>query len=139
MPLFDAITTTGTGMDTYQTWIDAISNNIANVNTVRPTSEDAFEATYVVAQANSTNSSGIGTGVHVQKLSSGDAVGRETYQPTNPLADSKGYVRLPDIDLSEQMGDLIMAQRGVQANASVLDRVKQSYQAAIDIGKSERS
>jgi flagellar basal body rod protein FlgC len=46
-----------------------------------------------------------------------------------------GYVRLPDIDLGTQMADLIMAQRGYQANAAVVDRAKDSYQAALEIGR----
>jgi flagellar basal-body rod protein FlgC len=43
-------------------------------------------------------------------------------------------VRYPDIDLAQQMGDLIMAQRGYQANAAVVDRAKEIYQAGIQIG-----
>jgi flagellar basal-body rod protein FlgC len=42
---------------------------------------------------------------------------------------------MPDIDLSEQMSTLIMAQRGYQANAAVVDRAKTSYEAALQIGK----
>jgi flagellar basal-body rod protein FlgC len=57
------------------------------------------------------------------------------YEPDNPVADANGYVRYPDIDLSEQMGSLIMAQRGYQANAAVVDRAKETYQAALQIGR----
>jgi flagellar basal-body rod protein FlgC len=57
------------------------------------------------------------------------------YEPDNPVADEKGYVRYPDIDLSSQMGALIMAQRGYQANAAVVDRAKETYQAALEIGR----
>ena len=68
-------------------------------------------------------------------LRQSSAEGRLTYQPDNPLADAKGYVRLPDIDMGEQMGNLIMAQRGFQANAAVIDRARDVYEAAINIGK----
>ena len=76
-----------------------------------------------------------GKGVEVTSLRQGSAEGRLTYQPDNPLADAKGYVRLPDVDLGEQMGNLIMAQRGFQANAAVIDRARTVYEAAINIGK----
>jgi len=138
MSVFDAITTTGTGMNTYQTWIDAISNNIANINTVRPTSSAAFQATYIRAAENGIGAKGTGTGVHVVQLAEGSATGRLVYSPSDPQADAKGYVRLPDIDLSEQMGNLIMAQRALQANSAVVGRAKACYQAAIDIGKNAR-
>jgi flagellar basal-body rod protein FlgC len=57
------------------------------------------------------------------------------YEPTNPLADEDGYVRYPDIDMASQMTQLIMAQRGYQANAAVVDRAKSSYEAALQIGR----
>jgi flagellar basal-body rod protein FlgC len=33
------------------------------------------------------------------------------------------------------MGDMIIAQRAYQANASVVDRAKETYEAAMNIGK----
>ncbi len=55
--------------------------------------------------------------------------------PDNPLADSQGYVRRPDIDLGGQMAQMMMAQRAYQANLAVVDRAKDSYTAAINLGK----
>ena len=57
------------------------------------------------------------------------------YEPDNPLADTEGYVRRPDIDLGSQMAQMIMAQRAYQANLSVVDRAEESYTAAINLGK----
>jgi flagellar basal-body rod protein FlgC len=131
--MFDALNIIGSSMHVHQTWMDAISDNIANVNTVRPTSEAAFQARYVVAQAVENGSTGAGVGV--QSILLGDAQGRMVYQPDSPLADAKGLVRLPDIDMGEQMTTMIMAQRGYQANLSNLDRVKENYQAAIQMGR----
>ncbi len=65
----------------------------------------------------------------------GKAEGRLVYEPDNPLADNNGYVRYPDIDLGGQMGQLIMAQRGYQANLTVVDRAKDAYEAALNLGK----
>ena len=47
MSIFGAMNTSGTGMSTMRSWLDVLANNIANVNTVRPTSEKAFQASYV--------------------------------------------------------------------------------------------
>jgi flagellar basal-body rod protein FlgC len=131
--MFDALSVIGSGMHVHQTWLNAISDNIANVNTVNPYSQPAFQARYVVAQ--SVEDGGTGKGAVVAGVKLGDANGRTVYDPGNPNANGKGYVRLPDIDLGEQMSDMIMAQRGFQANAANLDRVKASYQAAIQMGK----
>jgi flagellar basal-body rod protein FlgC len=133
--MFNAITTAGTGLGTYQTWIDVIANNIANVNDTSATSGPAFQAQYVQAQPIAAGPDGVGNGVQATGLPASSAQGIVTYEPGSPVADANGYVRRPDISLSEQMGNLIMAQRALQANATVVDRAKDVYQAAIAIGK----
>ena len=49
--MFESLGISGSGMRVHRTWMDAISDNIANVNTVKSTSEEPFRARYVVAQA----------------------------------------------------------------------------------------
>jgi flagellar basal-body rod protein FlgC len=131
--VFQALNITGSGMEVHQLWMDAISDNIANINTVRPTSENAFQARYVVAQAQENGA--VGSGVTVAGVELGSAEGRLVQDPSNPMADAQGFVRQPDIDLGEQMTTMIIAQRGYQANASNLDRVRSAYQAAIQMGR----
>ncbi|TFB46794.1 flagellar basal body rod protein FlgC [Cryobacterium tagatosivorans] len=128
---FDAIGIAGTGLTLHRKWLDAVADNMANINTVKSTDGSAFQARYVVAQEGEGNS-----GAYVAGAAFGDAAGRLSYQPDHPLADKEGYVRLPDIDMATQMGQLIMAQRGYQANAAVVDRAKTSYEAALQIGRS---
>jgi flagellar basal-body rod protein FlgC len=135
MSIFSAINISQTGLSTMRSWLDVVSNNIANVNTARSTSGPAFQASYLNVQSIAGGSDGIGQGVESTSLPQGSAIGRVTYSPDNPLADKDGYVRMPDVDMSEQMGNLIMAQRGFQANAGVVTRAKDVYQAAINIGK----
>ena len=127
---FDAIGIAGTGLTLHRKWLDAVSDNLANINTAKPTDGSAFQARYIVAQ----EGQGV-TGAYVAGAAYGSAEGRMVYEPDNPVADAKGYVRYPDIDLSSQMGSLIMAQRGYQANAAVVDRAKETYQAALQIGR----
>ncbi|HEV7813102.1 MAG TPA: flagellar basal body rod C-terminal domain-containing protein [Leifsonia sp.] len=127
---FDAIGIAGTGLTLHRKWLDAISDNMANINTAKPTNGAAFQARYIVAQ----EGEGV-TGAYVSGAAYGSAEGRMVYEPDNPVADANGYVRYPDIDLASQMGSLIMAQRGYQANAAVVDRAKETYQAALEIGR----
>lgn len=128
---FDAIGIAGTSLTVHRKWLDAIADNLANANTAAPTSGPAFQARYIEAQA------GAGTsGVYVSGVREGDAEGRLVFEPDHPLADAEGYVRYPDIDMAEQMGSLIMAQRGYQANAQVVDRARTMYESALQIGRS---
>lgn len=135
MGIFGAIGIAGTGLTVHRKWLDAVSDNIANVSTVRGTDEEAFQARYVVAQAVDYGSGAGGVRVGAAVLS-GDTTGRMVYEPDHPLADDRGYVRYPSIDLGSQMTQLMMAQRAYQANVSVVDRAKDLYQAAISLGRS---
>jgi len=127
---FDAIGIASTGLTVHRKWLDAVSDNIANANTVKSMDDTAFQARYVEVQEGDGTS-----GVFVRADRYGSEAGRVTYSPDHPLADAEGYVRMPDIDLGAQMGDLIMAQRGYQANAAVVDRAKTAYEAALQIGR----
>nr|WP_296065307.1 flagellar basal body rod C-terminal domain-containing protein [uncultured Actinoplanes sp.] len=130
MSTFNAIGVAGSGVTVYRKWLDAVSDNIANIDNVSRTSENAFQARYVIAQEAAD-----GNGAQVGGVAFGSAQGVLTYDPDNPLADNKGYVRRPDIDLGGQMAQMMMAQRAYQANLSVVDRAKESYTAAINLGK----
>jgi flagellar basal-body rod protein FlgC len=134
MGTFAAIGIAGSALGTYRKWLDAVSDNLANINTVRSTNETAFQARYIVAQANDSQGGNSG-GVHVSGAAYGSAEGRVVYEPNNPLADAEGNVRYPDIDMASQMTQLIMAQRGYQANAAVVDRAKELYTTALQIGR----
>jgi flagellar basal-body rod protein FlgC len=130
MSTFNAIGVATTGVTVYRKWLDAVSDNIANIDNVSRTSEKAFQARYVIAQEAQD-----GNGAQVGGIALGSAEGQLTYEPDNPLSDTEGYVRRPDIDLGSQMAQMIMAQRAYQANLSVVDRARESYQAAIQLGK----
>ena len=130
MTIFQAIGIAGSGVTVYRKWLDAVSDNIANLNTVRSTDQSAYQARQVIATPMPD-----GTGVQVGGTAQGSATGRLVYEPTHALADARGYVRYPDIDLGQQMGELMMAQRGYQANISVVDRAREAYQAALQLGR----
>ena len=132
MPMFGALGIAGTGVTVYRKWLDAVSDNIANINVASPTSQEAFRARYVVAQPVQASA---GSGVQVGGIAYGEGTGRLVHEPDNPLADQDGMVRYPDIDLSSQMGQMIMAQRGYQANLAVVDRAHDAYQAALQLGR----
>jgi len=130
MSTFNAIGVAASGVTVARKWLDAVSDNIANIDNVSRTSDKAFQARYVIAQEAQD-----GNGAQVGGLAYGSAEGQLSYEPDSPLADTEGYVRRPDIDLGGQMAQMMMAQRAYQANLSVVTRAQESYQAAIQLGK----
>lgn len=127
---FGSLSIAASGMTTMKTWIDAISDNVANANTVKRTSESAFQARNVIAES---VPGGAGVRVASIQLSSGD--GTLVFDPNSSLADKDGLVRRPNVDLVEQMTSLIVAQRAYSANVTVFERARDSYLRALEIGK----
>ena len=129
MGAFDLLRIADTSLGFHQTWLDALANNIANINTVTPTSQNAFQAQMVMARARPDG------GVDVAGIALSDPQGRVVNDPSSPLADADGNVRLPEIDLASQMSQLVMAQRGFQASVQVTKTAQDTYAAALQIGR----
>jgi flagellar basal-body rod protein FlgC len=130
MGAFDMLRIANTSLGFHQTWLDALANNIANINTATATSQNAFQAQMVMAGARSDG------GVDVAGIALSDPQGRIVNDPENALADAEGNVRLPDIDLASQMSQLVMAQRGFQASVQVTKDAQDTYSSALQIGRS---
>ena len=130
MGLFGAMDAASTGVHLSRVWLDAVSDNIANLNTVRKAGEEPFRARLVVAQ---TRPGLAGVKVAGVQLEQGDPV--KTYDPDNPLADEGGYVTQPKVDLSEEMTHMMVSQRLYQANLAMVQQARDTYQAALTIGR----
>ncbi len=130
---FHSLSISGSGMDVYQTWLDAIADNVANINNVTSTDSAAFQERFVIAQA--TQSNGSMNGAKVSRIEFGNPYGREIYDPGHVLADEEGMVRVPDIELSHQMTHMLVAQRAYQANVSAFRSARDAYQRALEIGR----
>ena len=136
MSIFPAFQTAASGLRTDRIWMDSVADNIANINTVRPFEDAAFQQRFVVAQAIRTEDNdppGVGGGARVASIAYGSAEGRVRYEPDHPFANAEGLVRYPDIDLGTQMTSLIMAQRAYQLNLAVVDRARDTYLQALQL------
>jgi len=134
--MFPVFETVGSALTTHQIFMNAIADNLANINTVRPMSESAFQERFIVAQEIPSAPGepvGVGGGVAPVAVEFGDPQGMVTYDPTNPLANKQGLVRRPAENLGDQMTNLIIAQRAYQLNLAVISRAQTSYQQAIQI------
>lgn len=129
MGMFGALDTAATGVNLGRIWMNATADNIANVDTVRPAGEAPYRARQVVAAALPGTDGVQATGIVEQ---GGDPA--RVYDPENPLADKDGYVTRPQVDLATEMSNMMMASRLYQANLSVMQTARESYQAALQIG-----
>ncbi len=55
------------------------------------------------------------------------------YDPSHPDADPDGYVRMPDIEIVNEMVDMMAAARAYEANTVAISMAKQMAKDALDI------
>ena len=77
-----------------------------------------------------TNDAG---GVRVASIAEDKTDGPMIYDPGNPNADKNGYVRMPNVNMSEELMDLMNARRLYEANATVFQVARAMLHKAIDI------
>lgn len=133
MGLFGAIDAATSGARVSRVWLDAISDNVANMNTERPGNAEPFRARMVRVEAVDREPGGVG-GARVVAIQSRPGDAALVYDPTNPIADENGLVARPNVDLGVEMTNLLIANRSYQANLRVVEHARDTYRSALQIG-----
>lgn len=141
MSLFENLAISASGMTAGRLWLDLISNNIANLNTAgRP--GDPGRPAYrrlmpVFAEELRLARQGGESlrGVAVSQVRQDPAPPRLVYEPGHPLADARGYVEYPNINIANEMTDLLVAARFYEANATVFNAAKGMAVKALELGR----
>jgi flagellar basal-body rod protein FlgC len=71
--------------------------------------------------------------VRVSSISEDKSEGPMVYDPGSPNADKNGYVKMPNVNMSEELMDLMNARRLYEANATVFQVARAMLHKAIDI------
>lgn len=132
--IFGTLSVATSGMGVYKTWLNAVADNIANMDNVTTTTSPAFQERFVSVAA-AVDANGMPDGARVTGAAFGDPNGRVSYEPNHPLADANGMVRRPDIELTDQMVYMQLAQRGYQANVRTFENAKEAYESLLSIGR----
>jgi flagellar basal-body rod protein FlgC len=136
--MYSVLDIDGSGMTAHKEWMETISNNLANINTTRTNSGGPYKRQTVEFESTSKFDTilnrEVGSGVRVKQIVQ-DNHTKMVYDPQNPDADKQGYVQYPEIDMTSEMTDMLMAQRGYEANATALSSNKQIIDTENQIGK----
>ena len=69
-----------------------------------------------------------GSGVKVTGVIEDNSPGRQVYDPKHPLADSQGYVAMPNVSVVEEMVNMIETQRAYEMNSKAISTSDQMLQ-----------
>jgi len=131
---------TAAALSAEQTRLDVISENIANANTTHGVDGKPYQRQVVVFEnalqnAMSSDGSVQMPAIQVAGIEKDTSPPIQVYEPGNPDADSSGMVSLPNINVSEEMADMILASRTYEANLAVVKNARSMAMETLAIGK----
>ncbi len=149
MGLFDAIGIAGSGLTAERIRMDVTAENLANADTTKGANGQPYQRQSVeLAQSGTPGFSGALSGalqessgatppggVAVTGIVSDTTPDRRVYDPSNPEADSQGYVTMPNVDTVTEMTDLISEQQSYQADVTAMQTSKSMFTSTLGLLK----
>jgi flagellar basal-body rod protein FlgC len=133
MSLFNIFNVSGSGMSAQAQRLNATASNLANADSATSASGEAYRAKQVVFEA-VPNEAG-GTGVRVKEVIDDPSPLKMMYDPKNPLADDKGYVAMPNVNVVDEMVNMLSATRAYQNNVETMNAAKTLLTKTLTIGQ----
>jgi len=108
-----------------------IAENIANANsTARTAGGDPYRRQVPVFQPFKVDG---GEGVKMMRVDPDKSDFKTEYDPGNPAADAKGYVKLPNVNSLVEALDMKEAQRAYEANLNVIETARAMQSRTLDM------
>jgi flagellar basal-body rod protein FlgC len=133
MDLFTAMDISASGMRAQRTRMNVVSSNIANAHTTRSATGGPYQRRDVVLREKAFENEL--SSVDVEKIVSDPKPGQRVYDPSNPDADDKGYVTMPNVNIMEEMVNMIGASQAFEANTTAVKTEKDMALKALAIGR----
>jgi len=145
MGFMDSINISASALTAQSLRMDVIAENIANAQTTRTANGQPYQRKYVTFQQKEASSfseifrntigKNFGKGVQVSSIGTDDSPFKLVHDPSHPDADENGYVRMPNVDTTHEMIDMISATRSYEANVTAINAFKNMALKALEIGK----
>src|SRR4051812_16946432 len=135
MSLFNIFNVSGSAMSAQAQRLNTTASNLANADSATSSTgeayrakQDVFEAVPMGAGANA------GTGVKVREVVDDPSPMKQVYDPKNPLADDKGYVTMPNVNVVDEMVNMLSASRSYQTNVETMNAAKTMLLKTLTLG-----
>jgi flagellar basal-body rod protein FlgC len=135
MSLFTIFDVSGSAMSAQAQRLNVVSSNLANADSVTSSNGQAYKAKQVIFSAVQTKDPAT-TGVKVTQVVEDPNPPKLMYDPKHPLADEKGYVSMPNVNVVEEMVNMISASRSYQTNVETMNAAKTMLLKTLSIGQS---
>ena len=132
MSLFNVFNVAGSAMSAQAQRLNTTASNLANADSATSATGQAYRAKQVVFEAVPMDQ---GTGVKVREVVEDASPLKQVYDPKNPLADDKGYVSMPNVNVVDEMVNMLSASRSYQNNVETMNAAKTMLLKTLTIGQ----
>jgi flagellar basal-body rod protein FlgC len=134
MSLFNILNVAGSAMNAQSQRLNAVASNLANADSATSANGEVYKAKQVVFAATPVGENGA-TGVNVAAVVEDQSPMKVVYDPKNPLADEKGNVTMPNVNVVEEMVNMISASRSYQSNVEMMNTTKTLLLKTLTLGQ----
>ena len=145
MDFLTGMRVSSSGLAAQRMRLNAVSSNIANVNTTRTPEGGPYRRKDVVLESipDAKNFGEILMSQpdrDVQRVQVTDVVvDRKApllkYEPDHPDANEEGYVAYPNINMMEEMANMLQATRAYEANVAAMNATKDMAMTSLELGR----
>ena len=150
MPLLPGFEIAASGMSAQRLRLNLVSSNLANAQTTRTEGGGPYRRQTPVFEAmlpehlQGANAPGRSAAsgddatlrsVQVTRIREDTRPGMIVHDPDHPDADVNGNVRMPNVNVIEEMVDMISASRSFEANAQAFQTLRTMFDRSLDIGR----
>jgi flagellar basal-body rod protein FlgC len=133
MSLSSIFAVAGSALTAQSMRLNVVASNLANADSATSSAGEPYRARQVLFSAEPV--AGDAVGVRVSRVLEDDLPARVIYDPKHPLADDKGYVTYPNVNVAEEMVNMISASRSYQNNVEVMNTAKQLLAKTLTLGQ----
>jgi flagellar basal-body rod protein FlgC len=134
MSLFNIFDVAGSAMHAQSQRLNTVASNLANADSATSANGTPYKAKQVVFAATPVGQNGA-SGVNVAAVIEDPSPMKMVYDPKNPLADDKGYVTMPNVNVVEEMVNMISASRSYQSNVEMMNTAKTLLMKTLTLGQ----
>ncbi len=134
MSLFNVFKISGSAMSAQSQRLNAVASNLANADSATSANGTPYKAKQVVFKPIDVGAQKA-QGVQVAQVVEDPNPPKIIYDPKHPLADEKGYVTMPNVNVTEEMVNMISASRAYQNNVETMNSAKTMLRKTLTIGQ----
>ena len=128
-----AIQVATSGLQAQSTRLRVVAENMANANsTAVVPGGDPYSRKTVTFEDEIDRAAGVDL-VRVKDIGTDPTPFKVEYDPSNPAADERGYVKMPNVNIMTEMADMREATRSYMADLEVVKQGRQLYTMTVDL------